>query len=84
MSKHSKQLKLVINGGRIKAIYDDALVALMKEASAETKRASHVEPDGNTWYADLTPVGGPLLTGFKTRKAALEAEVQYLKRYVVA
>jgi hypothetical protein len=83
MSKRSKQLKLVIKDGRITAIYNDALTALREMGVAETKRASHVEPDGNTWYADLSPVGGPLLTGFKTRKEALEAEVAYLREYVV-
>lgn len=44
-------------------------------------RASNVEPDENapgTWYADLTPVGGPVLRGFENRSAALLAEEQWL------
>ena len=84
MSRRMKELKLVIDGGQIKAIYDDALATLREMGDAETRRASHVEPDGNRWYADLSPVGGPILTGFRTRKAALEAEVKYLRKFVVA
>lgn len=83
MSKASKRLELVINGGQIKAIYDDALRPLFANANVTTKRASHVEPDGKMWYADLRPVGGPVLAGFFTRKAALEAELEYLRKYVV-
>jgi hypothetical protein len=43
-------------------------------------RASHVEPDGETgWQADLSPVGGPLLRGFRTRSQALAAEQTWLE-----
>lgn len=47
----------------------------------DIKRASHVEPDpeepGN-WYADLSPVGGPMMRGFVSRAEALAAEEQWL------
>ena len=87
MSKPAKQLKLVVkDGGTINAIYDDALVPLFDQASkVDLRRASHVEPDAALpgWFADLTPVGGPVLRYFKTRKEALEAEVDYLNRHVI-
>lgn len=44
-------------------------------------RASHVEPwdaDPMQWGADLSPVGGPMLGPFTTRRAALDAEVAWL------
>ena len=84
MSKSTRQLKLVIKAGTITAIYDDALTALFDGADVDIRRATHVEPDGKNWIADLSPVGGPVLRGFTTRKAALAAEVRYLDRYVVA
>lgn len=79
----NKVLKLVIKGGSIHAIYDDALVPLMDDASVTTRRASHVEPewDGRGWMADMSPVDGPLMNGFKTREAALSAERYYLDQY---
>jgi hypothetical protein len=84
MSKSTRQLKLVIKAGTITAIYDDALTALFDGADVDIRRATRVEPDGKNWIADLSPVGGPVLRGFTTRKAALAAEVRYLDRYVVA
>lgn len=46
-------------------------------------RASHVEidPDDLLWYADLSPVGGPVLGGFPTRAKALAAEENWLRKY---
>jgi hypothetical protein len=49
--------------------------------SLDIKRASHVEPNEEKpgeWMADLSPVGGPLFTGFKCRAAALAAEDKWL------
>jgi len=80
MSKQSKTFKLVVkHGGEIGAIYDDALLPLFKQGErVSTVRASHVEPDGCEWCADLSPVSGPKLEGFETRAAALDAERDYL------
>ena len=85
MSKPSKQLKLVVKNGQIKAIYDDALTALMPEAEVTIKRASHVEPHElyGGWYADMRPVDGPVMVGFFTRQQALDAERDYLNRHVI-
>jgi hypothetical protein len=60
-------------------IYSDELRGLMDEGDATIKRASHVEPDDDlTWHADMSPVGGPVLSGFPTREAALRAEVEWI------
>jgi hypothetical protein len=84
MSKLTKQLKLVVKNGVIHAIYDDALIGLFEDATVSTRRASHVEPvDGGGWSADLSPVGGPMLWNFKTRKDALDAEARYINQHVI-
>lgn len=44
------------------------------------RRASHVEPTAEgLWEADMSPVHGPTLGPFATRKEALAAEVAWLK-----
>jgi hypothetical protein len=87
MSKLNKNLKLIVEGGTIRAIYDDALTVLMRGAKrVRIARASHVEPNDNgfcSWSADMSPVGGPKLLGFRTRQEALDAEREYLDRHVI-
>ena len=66
--------------GDARAIYDES-IDLSALGAVEVRRASHVEPDGaGGWYADLSPVGGPVLTGFRLRSEALAAEVAWLER----
>lgn len=66
--------------GTAQCLYGEQ-IALSTLGSLDIKRASHVEPDpespGN-WYADLAPVGGPFMRGFKTRADALAAEEKWL------
>lgn len=65
--------------GTLTFVYNDALAPLGRGVGvSETRRASHVEPDGDTWTADLTPSGGPVATGFPTRAAALQYEMDWL------
>jgi|SRR6185437_2894716 len=67
--------------GTITTIYDDALIPLFEEGNTKTRRASHVEPaDNGTWTVDLTPVSGPVMTGFRLRGDALNAEVGWIKK----
>lgn len=71
----------VDESGTIRCIYHDALAELIQEGSGTLQRASHVEPDPERlgfWVADLSPVGGPVLNGFKLRQQALDAEVEWL------
>lgn len=78
-----KRLKTITvrKDGTIEFIYDDDLKGFIDD-NKEKKvfRASHVEPNENgDWYADLSPINGPKLTGFKTRQAALNAEVAWIQ-----
>lgn len=80
MSQKTLTIRIARNGV-LRAIHDDALVPLLRQGDVSIRRASHVEPDTTKpgyWYADMAPVGGPVLRGYETRTAALHAEVQYL------
>jgi hypothetical protein len=58
---------------------DEAAAVLREVGTLSIRRASHVEPDSSgQWWADLSPVGGPLLGPFDTRGEALASELQYL------
>ncbi|MBL8794615.1 MAG: hypothetical protein JNM56_11980, partial [Planctomycetia bacterium] len=44
------------------------------------RRASHVEPAAEgSWFADLSPVDGPVLGPFRLRSEALAAERRWLE-----
>lgn len=48
-------------------------------------RASHVEPDeAGSWWADLSPVGGPRLGPFSRRSEALAAEREWLVEHLIS
>jgi hypothetical protein len=73
-------MRLVVEpGGRIRCLYGEA-VDLASLGELSISRASHVEPDGEgTWWADLSPVGGPRLGPFGRRSLALDAESDWLE-----
>lgn len=66
--------------GDLSFIYDDKLSGLIGQGEAEISRASHVEPLGNQWVADMGPVGGGQLGPYALRKEALDQEVQWLSQ----
>ena len=72
-------MQLVIqNDGVVRCVYDEAL-DLTALGRVQIQRGSHVEPDeSGDWFADLSPVDGPLLGPFGRRSAALAAEVEWL------
>lgn len=83
------ELDIYVNcDGSIEHVYDDTLSGLLQEhGEARTERASHVEPFGSGWMADMSPVGGPMLLDwsrggkgvpFATRAEALAAELAWL------
>lgn len=66
--------------GTIRFIHDDEIAGILREIGPiETHRASHVEPYGDGWTADLSPMGGGLYGPFETRAFALQFEVAWLK-----
>ena len=72
-------MELIIGAdGNARAVYGEDLdLAVLGEV--QIRRASHVEPDrSGCWWADLSPVGGPMLGPFTHRSLALEAEVDWL------
>ena len=73
------EMELVVDaGGDVTCIYDEGL-DLREIGKLKITRASHVEPDAEGyWWADLGPVGGPVLGPFANRSAALEAEREWL------
>ena len=67
--------------GVMRFLWNDDFAALADEGTASIRRVSHVEPVGNQWMADLSPVGGPLLGPFSLRRDALAAEVRWVEEH---
>lgn len=75
---------VVEEDGTLTGIYNDDLADLLAQGQATVRRASHVEPaPGGGWEADMSPVGGGVLTGFALRSEALAAEVAWLNENVL-
>lgn len=69
----------ISSSGVIQFVYDDLMLPLLDGGSAQVRRVSNVEPDPyGGWFADLSSVRGPLLSGYKRRDEAIAAEVAYL------
>ncbi len=69
---------LIMPEGSIRFLYDDAFAPLLREGDAVLFRASHIEPIGSAWFADLSLVDGPMLGPFPLRADALAAEQEWL------
>lgn len=74
---------LVLPGGRVATLWDDALAVLCTLGAAAISRASHVEGRvsqhyGILWEADMRPIGGQIIGPFFTRDDALDAERKFL------
>ena len=69
------EMELIVAGdGGVRCIYDESL-DLRALGKLQITRASHVEPDlDGYWWADMGPVGGPVLGPFGSRSEALGAE----------
>ncbi len=66
-------------GGKVRCLYGEQIdLACLGELTI--RRASHVEPEGQSWFADLSPMGGPRLGPFARRSQALEAEEAWLQQ----
>jgi hypothetical protein len=75
-------MQMVIDAqGCVHCLYDEA-IDLSLLGTVSIRRASHVEPDDlGRWWADLAPVGGPILGPFDRRSGALEAESDWLEAH---
>lgn len=75
-------MQLVISrGGEVRCVYSET-IDLRRLGSLFIRRASHVEPrEDGRWFADLTPVGGPVLGPFDLRTDALSAEQTWLDEH---
>ena len=79
IEKISKQVQ-IDSEGIVRFVWDDMFSTVTDEGRCEIKRASHVEPvDGGLWEADMAPSGGPKLGVFRTRAAAIKAELSWLR-----
>jgi hypothetical protein len=75
----TREMELIVDaGGNVRCIYDEAL-DLRAIGKLQITRASHVEPDAEGyWWADMGPVGGPVLGPSRNRTEALRAEREWL------
>ena len=81
MTSMTTEMELVVDaGGDVRCIYGEEL-DLREIGKLQITRASHVEPNKDGfWWADMGPVGGPVLGPFKNRTEALQAEREWLHR----
>jgi hypothetical protein len=72
-------LMIFDTNGSVSCLYSDGL-ELGQIGRLTISRGSHVEPtlDGQ-WTADMSPVCGPVLGPYRSRKEALAAEVDWLE-----
>ena len=73
-------MQLIIEpGGTVRCIYSEE-IDLQALGSPTITRASYVEPDQHgRWWADLSPLAGPVLGPFQVRSEALAAEHSWLE-----
>lgn len=64
--------------GRLRFVYDDELLPLLKLGESVLRRASHVEPAAGGWTADMGPSHGPVLGPFRKHRDAISAEREWL------
>jgi hypothetical protein len=83
-----KEVLVKVNhDGSLMFIYDENLTELEKLGDSKTKRASHVEPSEDVpgeWDVDLSPSGGPKVTGFKTRSAGIQFEIDWINKNLLS
>ena len=73
-------MQLIIDlQGDIRCLYGED-IDLSSLGNMTIVRGSHVEPDRDgQWFADLSPVSGPILGPFHRRSQALQAEARWLE-----
>jgi hypothetical protein len=72
---------LIEPGGAVRCVYSEE-IDLTVLGSPAIIRASQVEPDQQgRWWADLSPIQGPLMGPFRHRSEALAAEHSWLETH---
>ena len=71
---------IIASDGSARCLYDE-VINLAGLGQLSIQRASCVESDGRgEWFADLSPLQGPVLGPFACRSAALTAESGWLAK----
>ncbi len=80
----SQCFDIIVNAdGTVSHIYSDELAGLFRGENTTTRRASHVEPDGDGWTADMSPSDScDRLGPFRLRQEALDAETEWIQRHM--
>jgi hypothetical protein len=73
-----KHTIIIRPNGTAEWVHADELNFLKAASPTSTRRVSDVEPEGDSWTADMHRIGGPLLGPFLTREEALRAERLWL------
>ena len=78
-------MALIVNPrGQALCLYTEA-IDLRSLGMIRVARASHLEPDDQgRWWADLSPVAGPILGPFGLRSEALAAERHWLNEHLAS
>jgi hypothetical protein len=71
-------LLLIDTRAGVRCLYTEEL-PLASLGTLSIRRASHVEPEDDGWYADLSPLHGPKLGPFAKRSQALHAEEAWIE-----
>ena len=78
-------ITLIIDpAGQAHCLYAE-VIDLSAMGTLHIARASHLEPDDQgQWWADLSPVAGPILGPFTLRSEALAAEREWLDMHLIS
>ena len=84
MTAATQQMQMVVQkDGTARFIYGE-LLDLACLGQVQICRASNVEPDeAGRWWADLSPMAGPMLGPFDRRSDALAEEAAWLENHVI-
>jgi hypothetical protein len=85
MTAAAQQMQMVVQrDGTTHFIYCE-LLDLACLGQVQIRRASNVEPhEDGRWWADLSPVAGPMLGPFDRRSDALAEEAAWLESHVIS
>jgi hypothetical protein len=84
MMAAAQQMQLAVQKDGTTCFIYCELLDLAPLGQVQIRRASNVEPDEDGhWWADLSPMAGPMLGPFERRSDALAAETVWLESHVI-